>query len=60
MAIKDRLGFEFDPNEKYPIYQGYSPEEAGMVGKELSDRGINPIFTDSPTQTADQDKFTPI
>lgn len=53
MAIKDRLGFEFDPNEKYPIYQGYSPEEAGMVGKELSDRGINPIFTDSPTQTAD-------
>lgn len=53
MAIKDLLGFEFDPNEKYPIYQGYSPEEAGMVGKELSDRGINPIFTDSPTQTAD-------
>ena len=53
MAIKDLLGFEFDPNEKYPIYQVYSPEEAGMVGKELSDRGMNPIFTDSPTQTAD-------
>ena len=53
MAIKDLLGFEFDPNEKYPIYQVYSPEDAGMVGKELSDRGMNPIFTDSPTQTAD-------
>jgi hemoglobin-like flavoprotein len=45
------LDIDFDP-EQYPVY---SPEEAGGMGIDLSNKGINPTFTNMPIQNANVD-----
>lgn len=50
------LDIDFDPNnpESLEGYQTFSPEEAGIQGKELYDKGIVPTFTNMPSsQLAD-------